>query len=258
MRRDHIGESKMSPRAPHRFYYAGHLHDVEGTVELSADESHHLIHVLRLRPGTLVDVFDATGAGFAARVATAEGKVARIELMGPIEQIAAAGHRLNIAIAVVKQRAMTLVIEKLSELGVDAVQPLLSERAVAGSDIQPHGSTPERWQRLAISAAKQCGRNLPLDIRTPSPVADWLKRFKLPAHLAYAHPAPGAPSFGQWLSGFPAVSLPLWVAIGPEGGWTPAETDAFEEAGFQAVTLGTLTLRSETAAIAVAATCRML
>lgn len=248
----------MSPRAPHRFYYAGQFAQAEpeATLSLDATESHHLFHVLRLREGALIDVFDAAGLACHAELTGrgAEG-TAQFRLLAPIEGGEREQPTVNIAIALLKRRAMDLVIEKLTELGVDTIQPLLSQRCVALSDIKPNSDPPDRWFRLSLAAAKQCGANRPLTLLPPARVSDWLGRTRPPAHTVYAHPRNGGKSLGRWLSDRESAGLPIWVAIGPEGGWTQDEEAAFELAGFNPVFLGTNVLRAETAAIACAARC---
>lgn len=246
-------------RAPHRFYYAGQVKlDGPQLVELSPEESRHLVRVLRLKIGAAVDVFDATGNAFSGTVEAIKGDRARVLLLGRIEPESRLGPPLNIAVALVKRRGMDLLVEKLSELGVDTVQPLLSERSVALPDVKPNTPPPERWERLAIAAAKQSGRNQPLSILPPETVIEWLRRARPPAHTVYADVDQSARPLGQWLVERMGAPLARWVAIGPEGGWTPRERDAFAQAGFLPVTLGDLVLRTETAAIAAAAACRLV
>jgi 16S rRNA (uracil1498-N3)-methyltransferase len=157
-----------------------------------------------------------------------------------------------------KRRAMDWLVEKLSELGVEMFQPLVAARGVVqrGSG-QSRVEAPGRWERIAIAAAKQCGRNRPLLVAPPASLAEWLARPRPPAHTVYARPGPDATPIGAWLAERAGVAAPRWAAIGPEGGWSPDECDAFEHAGFNAVSLGDWTLRSETAALAAAALCRL-
>lgn len=249
----------MSPRVPHRFYFAGHLaQQSEELVALSRDESHHLLHVLRLKPGTQVDLFDAAGRSWSAEVVDQVEGQARLRLLYHFEEQSGTPTGINLAVAVLKRRAMDLMIEKLTELGVETIQPLLSARCVGLPDIAPHQETPPRWDRIALAAAKQSGRTVPLNILRPAPVGDWLERMRPPAHTVFAHDAYDAQTIGHWAVQSAGSTSPVWVAIGPEGGWTDDEAKAFEQAGFDAVRMGDLTLRAETAAIAAAALCRLV
>jgi 16S rRNA (uracil1498-N3)-methyltransferase len=250
----------MPPRTTRqRFYYSGHIRAADAAAfELSPGESHHLLRVLRLRAGAQVDLFDAGGRGYFAEVVGAERGIASLRVLGAHELEPVAGSNLNVAVAVLKRRAMDWLIEKLSELGVDTFQPLLTAHCVALPDIRPDEDPPQRWERLAIAAAKQCGRNRPLSVLRPAPLDRWLKRDRPPAHTAFAHFDPEAPTLGEWLHRREDVALPRWIAIGPEGGWSAEEADAFRLAGFNPVRLGALTLRAETAAMAAVAACRLL
>ena len=257
----------MSPRAPHRFYYSGRVAGGPGAViEVARDESRHMLKVLRLRAGARVDLFDAEGRAFAAELMEGERGIARLQILAPLEPEgdtqAPSGPRLNLAVAIIKRRGMELMIEKLSELGVDSLQPLITRRTVAAGGVEEKADPPERWERLALAAAKQCGRNRPLTILPAFSVEDWLNHQTVPEHRcgAYADFREGALPLRRWLDEFarePEDATPnartLSIAIGPEGGWTPAESQAFLSADFQPVTMGPLVLRAETAAIAAAA-----
>ena len=249
----------MTPRAtPHRFYYSGNIRMSEPVIELSDGESHHLLRVLRLKPGMLIDVFDASGRGFSAEVTGKSGKLSRVRVLTAHEEVPEPRIKLNLAVAVIKKRAMDLLIEKLSELDVDCLQPIISERCSGAFDVEPHGEVPTRWDRLAVAAAKQSGRNRPMTILQPAPILEWLERSRPPAHSVFAHLDPKALTLPQWLAERSSAHAEFWIAIGPEGGWTLDETEAFVLAGFNSVRLGALTLRSETAAISAAAVCRLL
>jgi 16S rRNA (uracil1498-N3)-methyltransferase len=291
----------MTPRgARRRFYYAGRVPSGgqdEPRVELSPEESRHLRLVLRLGRGDAVELFDADGRGFLAEVEEpSERGAARLRIVRALEDATqaardagatnagaaaegaagaapAAGLAINLAVAMLKRRAMDLMIEKLSELGVGVLQPLLTRRCIALGDVKPGQPPPDRWERLAIAAAKQSGRNRPLRALAPMRLRDWLEQERGAwRNAAFGHLAPAAPTLGAWLRGIKksddanagdagstsGAPTPIWLAIGPEGGWTDEEAEALTQAGFAPVNLGDLTLRAETAAIAVAAACRLL
>jgi len=247
----------MSPRAPHRFYFAGALAGAQEAA-LSAEESHHLLRVLRLGGGARIELFDGEGRGWLAEVAGEHKGIARVRLVEPLASRRPERFELHIAIAVLKRRPMDWMIEKLSELGVDTLQPLVTARSIGQADFKAHEAPPERWERLALAAAKQCGRNRPLALRALAPLSDWLRQPFPEALRLVACLGEGMPTIGQSLAERRDACEPVWVAIGPEGGWTPAEETAFAAAGFKPVRLGDLTLRAETAALAAAAACRLL
>ena len=242
-------------RSPHRFSCPELAPAAGALVTLSPEESHHLLRVLRLGPGAEVEIFGGDGRAWRGAVEAIEGDRAQVRLREPVAE-PGQGPVVNLAVAALKHRAIDLLIEKASELGVARLQPLLAARCVAQPD-EREGAVPARWSRLALAAAKQCGRNAPLEIRTALPLAAWLKEMA-GSGGAYADGAEGAAPIGEWLATRDADTEATWIAIGPEGGWTPEERRKFEEVGFAAVALGPLTLRAETAAIAAAAVCRLL
>lgn len=245
-------------RAPHRFFFPGVLGNEPGeTIALPEGESHHILNVLRLKKGQKVSVFDHRGHAWIGKLEEKDGRAARVTLVEPEPAREEATSRLMIAVALLKRRAMDWMIEKLSELDVASVQPLISERTVAKAE-ETSDAPPARWERIALAAAKQAGRNVPMDFYPVTPLADWLRRERPPALLCFAHKGEGSVGLGEWLAGRAGMGLPVLVAVGPEGGWTPDEVEAFKQAGFQAVSLGPLVLRAETAAVTVAAACRVM
>jgi 16S rRNA (uracil1498-N3)-methyltransferase len=215
-----MDDASVNPRATRqRFYFSGHVEPAaDAPIALSPEESHHLLRVLRLKKGAQVDVFDAAGRGFSAEVVETGQGIARLRVLQAHEIASAPRAQLNLAVAILKRRAMDFLIEKLSELGVDALQPLLTARCVAPPDVRPAEDPPPRWERLAIAAAKQCDRNRPLSALAPTLLAGWLGRSRPPAHAVFAHFDCQAPTLGGWLREREGAPFPCWIAIGPEGG----------------------------------------
>ena len=247
------------PRPPYRFYYPGKLTGSPGsTIELPEGESHHLRTVLRLDEGSAVSIFDSRGDCWDGVIAARGGKLATVELLRPVESAPTASSRLLMSVSLLKRRAMDWMIEKLSELDVVSLQPLVSRRSVAAAPKSKDLRPPERWERLARAAAKQSGRNMPMSFYPITPLTAWLQRERPRVLSCFAHNGPGAVGLGDWLGDRAGMNLPVLVAVGPEGGWTPGEVEAFKRAGFTAVNLGPLVLRAETAAVTVAAACRVM
>ena len=246
-------------RPPHRFYYPGVMGSEPGeAITLPEGESHHLLHVFRLRPGAVVSVFDSHSNLWNCEVLAAEGKQALVGLVERLESEPAAGSPLMMAVSLLKRRSMDWMIEKLAELDVVSVQPLICRRTVATAPKSAALSPPPRWERISLSAAKQAGRTTPMTFNPVCPLPTWLGRERPRVLSCFAHKGPGAVEMRQWLGDRAGMNLPVLVAVGPEGGWTPGEVAAFKAAGFQAVSLGPLVLRAETAAITVAAACRVM
>ncbi len=136
------------------------------------------------------------------------------------------------------------VVEKSVELGAAKLFPLITERVKSG-DGRPGEARLKRWARLAEEARKQCGRSYPLEISAPLTLGE----------LTAA--APAGPAFflkpgAEFFLSVGETDSPLLV-IGPEGGFSPAEEEMMLAAGFEPRSMGSLTLRAETAALAALA-----
>ncbi len=239
----------LAPSAP-----SPRLGDV---VTLTADESHHLTHVLRADAGRLVELTDGRGRVLQGKLVDQLRGHARLEVVDvatPPGEMAAP--LLNLACAVVKGKRYEFALEKAVELGAHRIVPLRCEHGV----IDPRAGKQERWRTLLVAALKQSQRC-------------WLPELTTLAGLGATLGMADGPSFfgaapgdvvGQLVrSGVelaieaaarrahgdaPPASLTFFV--GPEGGWTDAELALLLRARAVPVTLGPHLLRAETAAAA--------
>lgn len=208
-------------------------------------EASHLLRVLRVRVGAEVEAFD--GKGRAARFvirAKARHSV-DLELIEPVEGgDVELPFRLTCAFAPPKGKRVRRLIEALTELGVTTLVPLRLERSEGKP---PAGEQLVRW---ATEAAKQCRRNT---LPSAHDATDLAALVALAAdHAMCLLPdTTGATPLRDVIAVPPPDSV--LFAVGPEGGFTPAERDALAESGFTPVALGRSVLRIETAACAVAA-----
>lgn len=215
-----------------------------GDVPLDPTQARHARDVLRLEDGTEVEVFDDAGATASGTLHFRGAKDAfvRVEhIEAPTPQ---STPRLTIASAIPKGERADWMIEKLSEFGVAEFIPLATERSV----VKPEGKNKyERWARIATESAKQSRRAGVMRIEELRPPREAIRD---PGSTFYLSTAPDAVPLSSVLSNDPAD---LTLLIGPEGGWTDAETQWFESSGIRGVKLTPTILRVETAAIAAAA-----
>lgn len=219
-----------------------------GNLEIEGGEAHHCLHVLRMQPGDRATVFN--GQGMEATVELASIKRERIELK-VIDRSTTPPMACHITLAqgIPKGKTIELIIEKATELGAAALVPLLSERTIL--QISPGDSVrkQEKWERVAVEAAKQCGQNwLPrVDLpQTPKAFFDAAPSFDL---MLIASLQPEALHLKNVLlecKGRPLARILMMV--GPEGDFTPAELALARSRGCRPITLGPIILRSETAA----------
>ena len=244
----------------------------EATATLVGAQAEHLARVLRAQTGTTADVV-AGGRVYRAEVASVTlageagpGRTSEVRFNLIAELEADPALPVTLAIAVYKFDRMEWAIEKATELGVAAIAPMLAQRTERHL-AQAAGKRAERWRRIAHEAAKQARRSDVPEVFDPVPLAERVRAASTPTSApgttrivlaeqertttlrhalteAEAHEA-------RVLSGAEMPALEL--AIGPEGGWAPAEEALFDSNGWRAVSLGPRILRAETAAIAALA-----
>jgi 16S rRNA (uracil1498-N3)-methyltransferase len=203
--------------------------DLEAPALDDGDE-HHLLRVLRLAAGSDVTAGDGAGRWRACRLTGGRA----LEVAGPIVAEPRPAPPITVAFALVKGERPELVVQKLTELGVDRIVPFVAGRSVVRWDRGRADRQVERWRTIARQAAMQCRRTWLPEV---APVAGFDSVAALPG--AALADAAGAP---------PTLDRPV-VLVGPEGGWTPDE----REAGLPTVALGAHVLRAETAAITAGA-----
>ena len=213
------------------------------TVKLIGDEFQHLVKVMRAQVGDEVTLFDGSGAEFTARVSSLGKLAAELEILARRPLDRELPFSLTLAVALPKGDRQKWLIEKIVELGVTCLIPLITERGVA----QPVENALLRLRRGVMEASKQCGRNRLLEIGEPSDALNFFRERPSTATCWLADPT-GAP-----LPRRETAATNILAAIGPEGGFTPAEVAAALAAGWSPISLGPRILRVETAAIAIAA-----
>ena len=224
---------------PDRYYSA---EPIEGTtVTLAGNEAHHLLHVMRAKPGFELIVFDGQGGEFAAEVTACQRSSVELTV-GPRKDIERElPCELTLAVALPKGDRQRWLLEKAVELGVTRLVPLQTVRSVG------KGEANAKLARYVIEASKQCGRNRLMEIASPVAWPDLVKEATSGQRLL-AHPG------GQPLAAIDCQTKAdetLLIAVGPEGGFTDEEVSLAVEAGWAAVGLGARILRIETAAVAL-------
>lgn len=222
-------------------------------VELDGDEAHHLVHVLRLgRPGCEVRVFDGRGHEWRAAVVAAGRRSARLRLIEPVTPAAEPPVRILLALGILKAEGMDQAVRDAAMLGVSAVQPLVTRRTVVPVRTAPRLAA--RWRRVAIASVKQCGRAVVPHIAEPADLDGWLAQPVPGVRLVLVEPAHGAGDQVSLAGLAPrARAEGAVLAVGPEGGWSPDETERLAGAGFLRLSLGARTLRAAAAPCAALA-----
>jgi 16S rRNA (uracil1498-N3)-methyltransferase len=213
------------------------------TATLVEAEAHHLLHVMRAKAGAEVTLFDGTGCEFTARVEKLGRQAVELAILERVEVSCELARPVTLAVALPKGDRQKWLVEKATELGVTRLMPLKTERGVA----QPVDQAIVRLRRSVIEASKQCGRNVLMEITEPIAWPGLAGREEAANSLRIiAHPG------GESLHKL-SVSAGIIAAVGPEGGFSPAEVELAQSNNWQCVGLGRSILRVETAALAIAA-----
>ena len=227
-----------------RRYFVSELPSRGGHIQLPDAEAQHAVRVMRVQVGESIELFDGRGQECQATVRHIGRNQCECDALPPRRVDREPGIIVDLGIALPKPDRAKELIERLTELGVHSVTPLLAER----SQRPPSGSLLEKLDRAVVEACKQSGRNQLLTIHPPQSAKDFLAASH-PGTKLLAHPAPD----GRTLSSL-ASQPHFTAAIGPEGGWTDQEVETATERGFQPLNLGTRIYRIETAAVTIAAT----
>jgi 16S rRNA (uracil1498-N3)-methyltransferase len=208
-----------------RFYVPGA--DTPGMlVTLPDEEAEHLVKVLRLRAGDIVRVFNGRGAEFEGSVEHADRLGVRVRLGESRESAQETRVAITLAQAVLKGDKMDSVVRDAVMMGVVAFQPIVSARSEVTLTALERGHRRERWERIAVASAKQCGRAVIPSISKPcvfETLAAGIAALQVPnPGLMFVEPSAAAEA--DALSGLD-VQPPreVTVIVGPEGGWTPEE-----------------------------------
>jgi len=229
-------------------FLATDLDPASSTASLSADEAHHLTHVLRLRFGDEIAVFDGSGREYRARIERVSREGAHLHLL---EEISAAPEplvRLTLAQAVLKGDKMDDVVRDATMMGVAAIEPVVTAHTTVRMKALREGQVTDRWRRIAIASAKQCRRAVLPVIGNGTPFDEWVIQDTAEMRLMLVEPTVS-------VEGHPVATIQgqrpgsATLIVGPEGGWAEEEIQIAVRAGWVPITLGRRTLRADAVAI---------
>ncbi len=226
-----------------------------GVVELPAVAAAHLAKVLRARSGDELILFTGDGREFAGAVESIRGSRVTVAVGDAHGVDRESSLAVTLVQCVPRGDRMDFIVQKATELGVARVVPVLSQRSVVRLDPSQAESKAAHWRAIAVNACEQCGRNRLPVIEAPCQLIRYLGDScehgseRSGAHGPRLLLEPDLGSSGATLD----VGAAVEIAIGPEGGFTAEEVDAFRVCGFRTVRLGPRVLRTETAALAAIA-----
>ncbi len=217
--------------------------EIEQTVLLKDAAAHHIQHVLRLKQGATIIIFNGKGGQYRAEITETQ----RNQIMlRPLEYIAnnvESPLHIHLGQAISRGEKMDFTIQKSVELGVSEITPLFSQRCSVKLAEQRSLKKLERWQTIIINASEQCGRSTVARLNPPVTLETWL------ANLCCDYKITLSPNAKLGITELPLAATSIGLLIGPESGLSAEEIALSEKQGFSTVRLGPRILRTETAAL---------
>ena len=233
-----------------RIHVAGHI--APGQLTIAGEPAKRLGAVMRVREGDALLVFSGDGHEWQAVVGSVGRGEVRVEVGALARMEPLPALTVELWCALVRPNRFDWMVEKVTEAGADIIRPLLCDFSARGEGAST--GRKERWERITVEASEQSGRlHLPV-VAEPVRFVDQLAKLHAPllfAHLEVAR---------NWAETEPLLPRTgaLVIAIGPEGGFSPAEVAAAKAHGALVTALGPHILRTETAALAAVVLVRAL
>lgn len=223
-----------------------------GHITISGPDVRHITQVLRMGAGDIITVLDGEGRAYEARIENVSRDKVRCEIL---EQGQAGGEppvRVTLVQGISKGDKMDLVMQKGTELGVTSLIPVICRYSVVKMTPRKAAERRDRWQRIAVEAAKQCRRSVVPRVATPATWQEALEDIPQEAVALMPYEGETDQKMRDVLRKLDAPSE-VFIFIGPEGGIHPEEFEMAQWRGVIPVTLGPRILRTETAGLAALA-----
>lgn len=210
-------------------------------VTLEERSSHYLTRVLKLRRDDPLVLFNGDGSDYAGQLVSLSRQAAEVALNARLPAVRESPLSVTLVQAISRGERMDISLQKSTELGVTAIQPIFTSRV----EVRLEGSRLERrmthWQGVLRSACEQCGRAVVPRLRQPVTLAEWVSE-QSPVRRIMLDPGADAA-----ISGLVLAQPALELLVGPEGGFSEQEAEMVRQAGVESVRLGPRILRTETA-----------
>lgn len=241
-----------------RFYHPAEI-TAGQLIALSDANQHHAAQVLRLKKGDTVTLFNGQGGEFSAHIDQVRKSSITVLVDAYHDIDRESPLSIELAQAVCVNEKMDWIIQKAVELGVTHIQPVSTARSIVHLSGERASKRQQHWQKIAVSACEQCGRNYVPPVSPLMTLPEWLSRKKADKSSSDLSLMLSTAAT-QSLHGIakPSADANLALVIGPEGGFTPEEEAAVLHTGFIPVRLGKRILRTESAALAAIAAIQTL
>lgn len=220
-----------------------------GKAVVKGQDAKHLISVMRLSPGSRIELCDGKGTDFKAEIETISSQIVTLKILEKFSSLSESPVHITFAQGMLKDKKMDMLIRHLTELGISEWVPFFADRSIPNPNPKRIRSRMERWKRIAREALNQCGRSVVPHIGDPVQFQDLIQLYKTGYEKIIFWEKASCPIDAIREQDNKTVDR-IIILIGPEGGLTENEVKSAEKTGFKTYTLGPRILRAETASIA--------
>lgn len=219
-------------------------------ITISGQDAAHITKSLRMKEGERLTVCGGQGVDFLCEIAAISDRAVELRVLETVATESEPSVKITLYQGVPKGDKLEWIIEKSVELGVNRVVPVLMQRSVSRPDAKSAAKKHERYQKLALSAAKQCGRGIIPEVAPMISFGQMLPQLQTHQAVIFFYECGGEPLSAAVQTVTEQGWNDIAIVIGPEGGFDLAEAAALQEAGAFTATLGKRILRTETAPLA--------
>lgn len=219
-------------------------------INISGQDASHIVKSLRMKQGDSLTVCGGQGVDFICEIVGISDNSVQLKVIDKVSTDSEPSLKITLYQGYPKGDKLELIIEKSIELGVNKIVPVLMQRSVSRPDAKSAVKKHERHQKLALSAAKQCGRGIIPDVNEMISFRQMTAELAKHQAVIFFYECGGEP-LSAVIGKITARQITdIAIVIGPEGGFDPVEADALKESGAVTATLGKRILRTETAPLA--------
>ncbi len=239
---------------PRFFVSKENINEEERIISILGEDAFHIARSLRMAVGDDLTVCDGEGRDYSCKLTKIRDNQVDCEILEAVACPAEPPYKVTVYQALVKGERLDVAIQKSVEFGATAIAPFESSRCIVRMKGEKEGSKSQRRRRIAAEAAKQCGRGIVPEVSEPVSYREMLAEAAKCDLAIFCYEKEGDRMLGTTLEALRA-NPPKSVAIvvGPEGGFSPDEAEAAENAGLSLLGLGKRILRTESAAAFVLA-----
>ena len=231
-----------------RIYHYTPISKKTPLITLDKAASHHIVKVLRLNVGDVINIFDNTQKEYSSVITNIAKGFVHLKINSEITKTTESALIIHLGQCVPKSEKMDFIIQKSTELGVKSITPLFSEHCDISYDENRQIKKLEHWQKIAIASAEQCGRTKIPTIEKFTTLNNWLQNLKTAQFgLILEHRA--RESLTKLSLDKESKHGEILITVGPEGGFSANEIEKARSTNFSSANLGPRILRTETAAI---------